>query len=75
MADEKELPKLSALILAGPSKSVEPNEKEQGREDQLQAFTDFSNADLPMSERMDALAFFVDITREGGPTELDDTEE
>jgi hypothetical protein len=69
---DKVLPKLSALILAGPKKSVEPNEKEQGREDQLQAFQDVMNDALPISERMDAMAFFVELVRGAGPTEFDD---
>lgn len=64
--------KLSELM--GPSPSVpeegvtpeEPNE--QRREDQLQAFTDFTNDALPMQERMDALAFFVELVQDVGPT-------
>ena len=50
----------------------EPNE--QGREDQMQAFQDFTNDALPTSERMDALAFFVELVTESGPTLFPDEE-
>lgn len=70
---EERMPKeLGAVLLSGPSKAVEPNEKEQGREDQLQAFADFTDETLPESERMDALAFFVELVQSAGPTEIDE---
>lgn len=73
MSDEgKSLPDIGAILIGGPKKSVEPNEKEQGREDQLQAFTDFTNADLSNTERSDALAFFVELVHAAGPTEIDE---
>jgi len=72
--------KLSELILAGPDEGFTNDEEvestgdknEQGREDQLQAFADFTNEDLPSDERADALAFFVELVHASGPTILDD---
>ena len=66
-------PKLAAILggapaepsMAGPE---EAPENEQGREDQMQAFLDFTNEALPEAERMDALAFFIELVQGSGPT-------
>ncbi len=73
MPDEgKSLPDIGAILIGGPKAATEPSEKEQGREDQLQAFTDFSNDELSKTERLDALAFLVELIHDSGPTVLDD---
>lgn len=64
----KGMPKLSEVFLSEPSKAgVAPEDKAVGREDQIQSFTDFTNEALPMSERMDALSFFIELSMESGP--------
>ena len=57
------MPKLLEAMLSNPQPKEEVIEDNEPREEMLDAFRDFSDEEMPATERMDALLLLIELAK------------
>lgn len=57
------MPKLLEAMLSNPESKEEKIEDNEPREEMLDAFRDFTDSEMPATERMDALLYLIELAK------------